>query len=1084
MVGEAGGEVVYVDDDANLGGDGQSWETAYEYLQDALYEPAVSGDEIWVAAGTYKPDEDEGGSVTHGDRTATFQLINGVAIYGGHAGAGAADPNERNIEAYESILSGDIGTPDVNTDNTYHVVTGSGTDSTTILDGVTVTKGAAYHPGLSWEDPRVRGGGIFVASGSPTIRNCVFVWNFANWGGGMYNNRSNPLLENCVFRGNWTRSTSYNKNGGGMSNVRSHPNLVNCTFVGNQAIGHGGAMFNYTGSRPTLTNCIFGGNWAGGDGGGMFNGGGGPKVTNCLFSGNSANRGGGIRNWGSEPTVTNCTFTGNSARGEGGGLSNGTEWNKPKLTNCILWRNRDSSGINEPAQVHGVNHIINYCCIQALTGNLGGIGNIAADPCFIDMGYWDAEGVWVDGDYHLQAHSPCINAGNPAAAYTGQTDIDCEPRLMKGRVDIGVDEYPAVLVGLVISGSEEVDEQSSAPYAAIASYDDNSIENVSVRASWSVEGEIYVSINQYGVLAVGDADVPEVVTIHAQYTEDVGTVEADLMVQVRALPPRLLHVPADYETIQAAIDMTREGDDETVVVADGVYTGNGNRDIDFRGRSITVRSEDGPDNCIIDCQGTGTESHRGFCFQSGEGDDSVLEGFTIRNGWTDYSGAGIFCFRSSPTISQCILTGNVTGRGGAGIYCRESDAIISGCTVTRNTAIGRAEGGGICLEYSRPTMVNCIISGNSGIGRRVLGGGIYCQDSNAAIANCTIIGNCTEFGEGGGMYNRDSSLTLTNCTLSENAAGEEGGGMYNTYSSTTVANCILSGNRDTGGTDESAQIHIGEGTMDINYSCIQGWTGALGGTGNIDADPCFVAPGYWDANGIWVEGDYHLLPDSPCIDAGDNNSVPADTTDLDGDGNRTEPIPWDVDGYPRIADGDNDGEPVVDMGAYEFFVPPVEVAMRLTPQALNPGSKGRWVKAHFVLPEEFSVEDVDANRPAVIEPGGIESEYMNVFVNEDGLVEIEAAFSRDEFCSIVTGDEAIEVTAIGRLTSGQQFYGTDIVKVTSNALKYLASLASYWLEAGCGKPDWCGGLDVDQDSVVNFVDFALFDGCCVEIIGE
>ena len=120
----------------------------------------------------------------------------------------------------------------------------------------------------------------------------------------------------------------------------------------------------------------------------------------------------------------------------------------------------------------------------------------------------------------------------------------------------------------------------------------------------------------------------------------------------------------------------------------------------------------------------------------------------------------------------------------------------------------------------------------------------------------------------------------------------------------------------------------------------------------------------------------------------------------------------------------------------------------------------------------------------MIEPGGIESEYMNVFVNEDGLVAIEAAFSRGEFCSIVTGDEGIEVTVVGRLTSGQQFYGTDIVKITSNALKYLASLASYWLEAGCGKPDWCGGVDVDQDSVVNFVDFALFDGCCVEIISE
>jgi hypothetical protein len=163
---------------------------------------------------------------------------------------------------------------------------------------------------------------------------------------------------------------------------------------------------------------------------------------------------------------------------------------------------------------------------------------------------------------------------------------------------------------------------------------------------------------------------------------------------------------------------------------------------------------------------------------------------------------------------------------------------------------------------------------------------------------------------------------------------------------------------------------------------------------------------------------------------------------------------------------------------------PIQVAMKFTPQALNPAGRGTWVKAHFVLPEGFVVEDVNASSPARIEPGCIESEYLNVFVNEDGLVEIEAAFDRAEFCGLAPGDQTMEVTVVGWLASGQQFYGTDTIKITNNGPKFLAGLASYWLAGDCSKPDWCGGFDLDQDSVVNFVDLVLFDGCCIEVVSE
>jgi hypothetical protein len=237
-------------------------------------------------------------------------------------------------------------------------------------------------------------------------------------------------------------------------------------------------------------------------------------------------------------------------------------------------------------------------------------------------------------------------------------------------------------------------------------------------------------------------------------------------------------------------------------------------------------------------------------------------------------------------------------------------------------------------------------------------------------------------------------------------------------------------------------------------------------------------------------GDYHLQLGSPCIDAGNNAAVPLDVFDIDGDGNTTEPIPFDLDGSPRIADGNDDGTVVVDMGAYEFFVPPLEVPMRFTPQAFNPGSEGNWFKLHFVLPDGYDINDVDLNTPAqctLMDTGQmIESDYVNAFVNEEGLVEVEAGFERSAFglCLSQPAERIVTVMGLIAATSGQDFCGTDTVKIVNNTLQQIAILASCWLAEGCNSPDWCDGVDLDQDGAVNLADFALFEGCCFEIITE
>ena len=237
-----GQPVLYVDDDASTNGNGLTWTTAYKYLQDALSTARADSSftEIRVAGGVYKADLDQGGTITPGDRLATFQLLNDVAVKGGYAGlADPGNPDVRDLDTYQSTLSGDLSDNDDPVDfpggptfaeNTCRVVTGSGAGPTAILDGFTITAGVTESPSL----PQWSGGGMYNATGSPTVSNCTFVGNFAGYSGaGMYNDQSSPTLLNCTFAGN---AADY---GGGMHNVGSHPMLINCTFTGNLATGDG-----------------------------------------------------------------------------------------------------------------------------------------------------------------------------------------------------------------------------------------------------------------------------------------------------------------------------------------------------------------------------------------------------------------------------------------------------------------------------------------------------------------------------------------------------------------------------------------------------------------------------------------------------------------------------------------------------------------------------------------------------------------------------------------------------------------------------------------------------------------------------
>jgi parallel beta-helix repeat protein len=348
-------------------GDGSSWSNASGDLQ-AMINAAQSGDQVWVAAGTYTPTSGT-------DRTISFLLKNGVPIYGGFAG-GETVLSQRNWQTNVTILSGDIGNLGDNSDNSFHVVNGNSTNSTAVLDGFTIKGGNAFTYDLT--DVYRNGGGMYNNASSPTLSNCTFSGNIAQLtGGGMYNvNSSSPTLSNCTFLGN-----TAHENGGGMYNENSSsPNLTNCSFSGNTAYTNlGGGMYNES-SSPTLTNCIFSGNTAE-NGGGMYNNASYPKLTNCTFSGNTTQTepgGGGMFNQSSSPTLTNCLFSGNYSNWRGGGMLNLSS-SSPTLTDCTFSGNSCFEFGGGMSNENSCNPKLINCSFSGNTIG-GGMYNYASSP--------------------------------------------------------------------------------------------------------------------------------------------------------------------------------------------------------------------------------------------------------------------------------------------------------------------------------------------------------------------------------------------------------------------------------------------------------------------------------------------------------------------------------------------------------------------------------------------------------------------------------------------------------------------------------------------------------------------------------
>lgn len=394
-----------------------------------------------------------------------------------------------------------------------------------------------------------------------------------------------------------------------------------------------------------------------------------------------------------------------------------------------------------------------------------------------------------------------------------------------------------------------------------------------------------------------DVNYPKA-TIQTKTSKDM-TAEVGNFWDLVLRDPDPLFVPDDHLTIQAALDAATDG--QLVIVRSGTYTGAGNRDLDFKGKAITLISESGTDACIIDCRGSADDQHQAFYFHTRETSASTVDGFTVINGYENQGGA-VYCdYYSNPTIRNCVFRDNFAVSKGGALYNDKSDPMIVACTFISNSAgppdANTGDGGAIFNSGSSPRIISSLFTGNSAQGS---GGAIYSKNFSG-MESCRPSEelrdhSCTEtcyppvcWWNGTRRvctrevciwrrpYTRGSYPKLTNCTLvsnsSTNSAALEATGTI------TIENCIVWDN-------SPEQVTSGTHAT-VTYSNVQG---GFAGDGNIDVDPLFIDP---------ANGDYRLQANSPCVNTGDPDGV-------------IETLGTDLDGRPRIAGGR------VDMGAYEF----------------------------------------------------------------------------------------------------------------------------------------------------------------------
>lgn len=835
-----------------------SWATSTTDLQAAINASAAN-DQVWVRTGLYKP-----GGNANTNRSISFAMKNGVAIYGGFTGTETSlgqRPAVNLTTPSGTTLSGDIGTVGNSTDNILHVIhnlPSLGLTTFAVLDGFVITGGNANGTN-PYED---LGGGILNrADGAnlcrPTIRNCFFTRNMAVSGGGIANRDGDancgPTITNCVFTSNTangggiqTQSASstvtgclftnngFAYGGGGIENNAATGFISSCTFVANvsnvegggvrnancsaalrfancefvsNSSAYGGGIRNLTAS-PVVQNCSFRGNSAGVLGGGMLNFATSlPVITNSEFLGNTANQGGGVCNeTNSSATLVNCSFSGNQAS-NGGAIAN--FGSSPGFRNTLVWGN--SSGVYNTDNTS----VPSYTASAVQSLSLGaGVFNGSTNPLFVSQ---PSVGLGTAGNLRLQATSPAIDAGDPAttSATVGNTDLAGNARIVS-RIDLGAFEF--------------------ACQTATRLYVRAGATGANTGLSWADAFTDLQSALTYPACA---GTLSEIWVANGTYKPTSGTART---VSFQMLPNVAIY--GGFFGTETTLSQRP---------AINLTTPSG----------TTLSGEIGNQASLSD------NSFHVINNPPGLTNSAILDGFVITAGRStgtlpDNLGGGMLNrgnnspLGCSPLIRNCLFINN-NGTRGAGMY---------------NYGL---------QGNSSPRLVNCIFQGNTGTDGLALYNDGTQGISNPTAVQCLFLNNTP--GTGGVVFNNgsggNSSPSFASCTFRNNP-NIHSTAPNNGTSVAQFTNCVTT----SGFTNVSA---VGP-TVQYSWLPITA-TGYTSGPGNVTAVSIFFA------GAISSE----LAPNAPAINAGDpaTNAASVGSTDLAG--------------KPRFGPGAR-----IDMGAFEF----------------------------------------------------------------------------------------------------------------------------------------------------------------------
>ena len=829
-------QIIFVNASASGSNNGSSWLDAFTDLQDAL-SIASSDDQIWVAAGTYKPSVETAGT---GSRFKTFQINNGIAVYGGFAGTESTIEERISFssgETNETILSGDIGTIGDATDNCYHVLFNWDTGNNALLDGFTIRDGNASEGFIN-----LFGGGLYIDNDSITLQNLTFESNYAVMGGGIFQHDGTIILYNVVFKNNDAI------NGAGIYCDVSSTNLNNVSFSNNNASDKGGAVYSHGASNITINNSILWGNQASGDGneiyilagtvnlnyscysnssGDVYNSGGSFNPSNCInsdplfvdtFTGD-------LRLYGSSPAVNNGQNSYNTSstdiRGEA----------RIQNTTIDMGAYEWTSGVDPDAPVIYVNVLA--------SGNNNGTSWTDANTSFqsaLDAavsGYqiWVAKGIY-----------------KPSSTY-GLTNTS---KYYHFRLIEGVEIYGG-FAGSETDLSERENYGDGEANETILSGDLNGNDNFDVtnggyQTTTGDDNCYHVFYHPDGMNLTSSAVLDGFTIIGGNATDPAGNPH------YRAGG---FYAFSSSPSIQDVVFKANSANN----IGGAVYIYNSTSDftnVSFinnksfsSGGGIYVRDGSPTLNQIYCDQNYSANGGAVYVYTASPNINNVV--FTNNNSTSD--GGAFSSHSSSITLTNALFADNVCSQNGGGLELYSSSipftTTFTNVTITNNSAPGI--GGGICFKSSASSsfiLNNSIVYGNTAT---TTGNEIASNSLGGTTLNYSCYDNSTNdvFVEGGTFVTTNNNISSD--PLFVNATG----GDLRLYGTSP---CVNTGNNSYNSEtyDIRSQSRIQNTTIDMGAyewtSGIDPATNVLSWTGNINSD--------WNESGNWSE---NIVPTQECI---------------------------------------------------------------------------------------------------------------------------------------------------------------------------------------------------------------------------